>query len=70
MGSDFEIAIKVAPHHIEWEMMLWAAIHADTSPVYSDFGILITFILFMGTQVAHALNLGLRSQRLPKQLLA
>ncbi len=37
MGSDFEIAIKVAPHHIEWEMMLWAAIHADTSPVYSDF---------------------------------
>ena len=28
------------------------------------------FILFMGTQVARALNLGLRSQRLPKQLLA
>jgi len=37
MESDFEIAIKVAPHHIEWEMMLWAATYADASPLYSDF---------------------------------
>ena len=47
MGSDFEIAIKVAPHHIEWEMMLWAAIHADTSPVYSDFWNFDHFILYL-----------------------
>ena len=37
MGSEFEIAIKVAPHHIEWETMLWVARHADTNSVYSDF---------------------------------
>lgn len=37
MESDFEVAIKVAPHHIEWETMLWVARHADESPVYSDF---------------------------------
>ena len=37
MGSDFEIAIKVAPHHIQWETMLWAAMYADANPVYSDF---------------------------------
>ena len=37
MESDFEIAIKVAPHHIDWETMLWVATHADANPVYSDF---------------------------------
>ena len=37
MKTDFEIALKIAPHHIDWETVLWAATYADSSSIYSDF---------------------------------
>jgi len=37
MKPDFEIGIKVAPHHIDWETFIWAAEYADSVPLYSDF---------------------------------
>ena len=67
-GSDFEIAIKVAPHHIEWERCYGQLSMLIRVPYIQTFGILITFILFTGTQAARALNLGLRFLRLPKLL--
>ena len=37
MKTDFEIALKIAPHHIDWKTVLWAATYADSSSIYSDF---------------------------------
>ena len=37
MNTNFEISVKVAPHHIDWGTLLWAAEYADSSPIYSDF---------------------------------
>ena len=37
MNTNFEIGVKVAPHHIDWGTLLWAAEYADSSPIYSDF---------------------------------
>ncbi len=37
MKTDFEIGIKIAPHHIDWETLIWAAQYADNVPIYSDF---------------------------------
>ncbi|MEG3587157.1 MAG: TIGR03560 family F420-dependent LLM class oxidoreductase [Actinomycetota bacterium] len=37
MKPNFEIGVKVAPHHIDWETFIWAAEYADSIPIYSDF---------------------------------
>ncbi|HJM98402.1 MAG: LLM class F420-dependent oxidoreductase [Acidimicrobiales bacterium] len=37
MGIETEISVKVAPHHIDWETLLWVAVIADESPSFSHF---------------------------------
>ena len=37
MKTNFEIGLKIAPHYIDWETMLWAATYADSNPIYTDF---------------------------------
>ena len=37
MNKEFEIAVKLAPHHIDWKTLIWSAEYADEASIYSDF---------------------------------
>lgn len=37
MNKEFEIAIKLAPHHIDWKTLIWSAEYADEATIFSDF---------------------------------